>query len=603
MPSTSTLNFRGARQSWARNSSLRASLLHSSSRSSSVITQPNPSPNTADEEDAISLHDKDTAFSYEKRDQLGLRGLIPPARQNLETQLLRVSNQLRSKATSLEKYVMLASLRQTNTRLFYALIMSNMQECLPLVYTPTVGEACQKFSEIYRRPEGLSISLEDKGKVASLVENWPVPAGSPRIAVITDGSRILGLGDLGWNGQGISIGKLSLYVAGAGIHPRATIPIVVDLGTNNQKYLDDPLYLGLRRKRASTEEYIEFLDEVMEALHTKYPNLIIQFEDFSTENAFLFLERYQDKYPMFNDDIQGTGSVILSGFTNAARVASKASGKPLWDQRILMAGAGSAAIGVGKQLMSFFQRQGFTEQEAKERIWTFDSKGLVTTNRGDKLPEHKVYFAREDNGDNQSKTLADAIDFVKPTCILGLSTVKGTFDETVIRKMAALNERPIIFPLSNPTDNSECTFEEAVKWTDGKVLFAAGSPFPEIEAADSPTGKKLIPGQGNNFYVFGGIGLSGALCKASRITPEMVTESALALADSLTEEERAEGRIYPNIARIREISRDVAVRCIKLANQQKVSRDGGYTASMDDEQLRNWVQGEMWLPAYDKLEA
>lgn len=439
--------------------------------------------------------------------------------------------------------------------------------------------------------------------MAEIVDNWPVPAGAPRIAVITDGSRILGLGDLGWNGQGISIGKLSLYIAGAGIHPRATIPIVVDLGTNNKKNLEDPLYLGLRRERPGTEEYIEFVDEVMDALHTKYPNLIIQFEDFTSENAFLFLDRYQNKYPMFNDDIQGTGSVILAGFTNAARIASKESGKPLWDHRILMAGAGSAAVGVGKQLLSFFMRQGLTEQEAKERVWIYDSKGLVTKDRGDRLPDHKVYFAREDNNGQQFKALADAIDYVKPTAILGLSTVKGTFDETVIRKVAALNQRPIIFPLSNPTDNSECTFEEAVKYTDGRVLFAAGSPFPEIDASQSPTGKRMIPGQGNNFLVFPGIGLCAALCKASRITPEIVTESALALSDSLTDAERAEGRLYPKTDRIREISRDIAVRCIQMANKQKVARDGGYTASMDEETLRDWVAGEMWAPKYDKLEA
>lgn len=545
---------------------------------------------------------QDTGFSYEKRDQLGLRGLLPPAKQSLNTQVLRVLHQLRSKSTPLEKHVMLASLRQTNTRLYYATILANKEEILPLIYTPTVGEACQKFSHIYRRPEGLSISLEDKGKIASIVENWPVPAGSPRIAVITDGSRILGLGDLGWNGQGISIGKLSLYVAGAGIHPRATLPIVVDLGTNNKKNLEDPLYLGLRRERASTEEYIEFMDEVMHALHTRYPNLIIQFEDFTSENAFRFLERYQGKYPMFNDDIQGTGSVILAGFTNAARIASKESGRPLHDHRILMAGAGSAAVGVGKQLMSFFTRQGLSADEARERIFITDSKGLVTKDRGDKLAEHKVFFARDDNAGKQIKDLGEIIDYVKPTAILGLSTIKGTFDENVIRKMATLNKRPIIFPLSNPTDNSECTFEEAVKYTEGRVLFAAGSPFAEIDAASSPTGKRMIPGQGNNFLVFPGIGLCAALCKAGRVTNEMITESALALSDALTDQERAEGRLYPNTERIREISRDIAVKCIQMANKQGVTRDGGKTAAMDEEQLRDWVQGEMWTPKYDTAE-
>ena len=584
--------------------SSRQRSLHSASTASFSTSSTQRSKQLADHR-IISdpFPNQDTGFSYEKRDQLGLRGLLPPARQSLNTQVMRIVHQLRGKSTPLEKHVFLAALRQTNTRLYYATILANKEEILPLIYTPTVGEACQKFSHIYRRPEGLSISLEDKGKIASIVENWPVPAGAPRIAVITDGSRILGLGDLGWNGQGISIGKLSLYVAGAGIHPRATLPIVVDLGTNNKKNLEDPLYLGLRRERAGTEEYIEFMDEVMEALHSRYPNLIIQFEDFTSENAFRFLERYQDKYPMFNDDIQGTGSVILAGFTNAARIAAKESGRPLSDQRILMAGAGSAAVGVGKQLMSFFTINGLTEDEARERIYITDSKGLVTKDRGDKLPEHKVFFARDDNNGKQIKDLAEIIDYVKPTAILGLSTVKGTFDENVIRKMAALNQLPIIFPLSNPTDNSECTYEEAVKYTDGKVLFAAGSPFPEIEASQSPTGKRLIPGQGNNFLVFPGIGLCAALCKARRVTPEMITESALALSDALNDDEAAEGRLYPNTERIREISRDIAVRCIRMANKQGVTRDGGKTAAMSEDELREWVHGEMWVPKYDSVEA
>ena len=546
---------------------------------------------------------QDTGFSYERRDQLGLRGLLPPATQSLNTQVQRVLYQLRGKNSPLEKHVFLASLRQTNTRLYYATILAAMEEILPLIYTPTVGEACQKFSHIYRRPEGLSISLNDKGKIASIVDNWPVPSGAPRIAVVTDGSRILGLGDLGWNGQGISIGKLSLYVAGAGIHPRATLPIVVDLGTNNKENLEDPFYLGLRRERASADEYVEFMDEFMNALHTKYPNLIIQFEDFTSDNAFRFLDRYQDKFPMFNDDIQGTGSVILGGFANAAKIAAKASGGEISDHRILMVGAGSAAVGVGKQLMSFFTIHGLSEEEARKRIYITDSKGLVTEDRGDKLAEHKHVFARKDNEGKQFKELPDIIDYVKPTAILGLSTVKGTFDETVIRKMAKLNDRPIIFPLSNPTDNSECTFEEAVKYTDGKVLFAAGSPFPEIDADNSPTGKRLIPGQGNNFYVFPGIGLCAALCKAVRVTNEMITESALALSDALNDTEREEGRLYPNLERIREISGDVAVRCIIQANKQGVARDGGKTANMSEDELRKWVHGEMWVPKYDTVES
>ncbi|PWN91970.1 hypothetical protein FA10DRAFT_292735 [Acaromyces ingoldii] len=537
---------------------------------------------------------EDTAFDQARRDKLGLRGLLPPGHQSLQTQIERTLVQLRSKKTDLGKYVFLSALRVTNVRLFYAVVMQNAEECLPLIYTPVVGEACQKFSKIYRRPEGLTISLEDKGQVAKVIDNWPVPTGAPRIAVLTDGSRILGLGDQGWDGIGISIGKLSLYVAAAGIHPRATIPICVDLGTNNKEKLEDPLYLGLRRERASDAEYTEFLDEVMDALNTKYPNLIVQFEDFSTERAFFFLERYQKNNRVFNDDIQGTGSVVLGGFTNAARVSSKASGRPLHDQKILFFGAGSAGVGVAMQLKSFFTRQGLSDEEAKKRIWLCDSKGLVTNDRGDKLPQHKIHFSRDDNEGKQCKTLIEAVEYIKPTAIIGLSTVPDTFTEEVLQRMAELNKRPIVFPLSNPSHLSECNFETAVKATKGAVIFASGSPFPELDYE----GKHLIPGQGNNLYVFPGIGLAGALCKAGRISDEMITESALALADCLNDEEKAEGRVYPALTRMREISRDVAVRVIQMAIKQGHARDGGYTASMDEDDLRNWVEGEMWKPTY-----
>jgi len=551
-----------------------------------------------------SLRDRftnaDTAFSFEKRDELGMRGLLPPVQETLQQQILRSMTQLRGKKTDLGKYVYLSQLRNTNVRLFYACLLSHTEECLPLIYTPVVGEACQRFSEIYRRPEGLTISLEDKGNVASVVDNWPVPAGSPRIAVVTDGSRILGLGDLGWGGLGIAIGKLSLYIAAAGIHPRATIPIVLDMGTNTQKYLDDPLYLGLRRKRPVTsEEFYEFTDEVMAALHSKFPNLIIQFEDFSTDNAFGTLDRYKNQYPHFNDDIQGTGCVILGGFARAAKMSAEASGRPLHDHHILFFGAGSAGVGVAKQLMAFFRIQGLSEKESRERIWLVDSKGLVTKDRGDKLPAHKVYFAREDNEGAQYKALLDVVDYVKPTAIIGLSTVPNTFDEPVLRRMAELNKRPIVFPLSNPSSLSECSFEQAVKYTNGTAIFAAGSPFPDAEWQ----GKTLKPGQGNNLYVFPGIGLAGSLCKAARITDEMITEAALALADALNDDERAQNLVYPSLKRVREVSRDVATRVIMKANEQKVSRDGGYTASMPEDELREWVQGEMWNPSYNTFTA
>ena len=507
----------------------------------------------------------------------------------------RICHQLDTKKSSFQKHIELSNLRQRNERLFYAYVLKNMVETLPLVYTPTVGEACQKFSSMFRRPEGLTLTIEDKGSIKKCVANWPRPSDTPRVAVITNGSRILGLGDLGWNGMGICIGKLSLYVAGAGVHPQSTIPIAVDVGTDNETLLNDPLYLGLRRKRVSQEEEIELVDEIMEALHERYPNLIIQFEDWSSEKAFLFLDRYKNKYPMFNDDIQGTGAVILGGFINAARLATDKTGKPIEDQRILMVGSGSAAIGVAKQLMQFFLVHGMSEEEARSRIWTTDTKGLVTANRGDHLAEHKKYFARTDNGEEQHKELLDIVNYVKPTVIFGLSTVPGTFSEPVLRKMAELNEHPIIFPLSNPTSKSECTFEEALTYTDGRAIFAAGSPFHHIDY----NGRRRFAEQGNNFYIFPGVGLAGALVRAKHITEDVITESAFALADAVTQEEKDEHRIYPKLERVREVSNYIAFRCIKSLNKYGLSRDDGFTAKMSDEELMAWVKQEMWVPSYD----
>lgn len=536
-----------------------------------------------------------TGFTNEERDQLGIRGLVPPRFNTLEQQEARIRHQFDSKVKPIEKHVALFNLRQRNERLFYYFLIKNLRETLPFVYTPTVGEACQKFSRMFRRAEGLTITIEDKGRVADVVANWPQPADMPRIAVITDGSRILGLGDLGWNGLGISLGKLSLYVAGAGIDPRSTLPIVVDLGTNSEEHLNDPLYLGLPRRRASEEEYVELIDEVMEALHARYPSLIIQFEDWSSDHAFEFLERYQHKYPMFNDDIQGTGAVILGGFINAARISASAANRKETDQRILMVGAGSAAIGVAKQLMSFFLHHGITEEDAKKLIWTTDSKGLITLDRGDTLAQHKLYFARDDNEGQQFKSLEDIVDYVKPTAIVGLSTVAGTFSEGVLRRMAKYNNRPIIFPLSNPTSNSECTFEEALEYTDGSCIFAAGSPFANVEFR----GRTRFADQGNNFYIFPGIGLAGALSKAKHITDDVITAAAFALANSLSPVERSEFRVYPKLERVREISGEVAAACIRVINERGLARDDNHSGSVPVDQLPQWVCDHMWVPTYD----
>ncbi|KAF8636932.1 hypothetical protein AX17_003183 [Amanita inopinata Kibby_2008] len=525
-----------------------------------------------------------TRFTAEKLKH----GLTPPALLE-SVHALRCMAQLHSKEKSIEKYIYLSSLKDHDPRMFYKLCLDNMAEFTPLIYTPTVGDACMQYSHIYRRPEGLFISIKDKGNIGNVLRNWP-KIDDARISVVTDGSRILGLGDLGVNGMPISIGKLSLYVAGAGIRPSSTIPICLDLGTNNEKYLEDPLYLGLRQKRASDEEMTEFMDEFMNEMSAIFPKLMVQFEDFSTDHAFTYLNRYRNKYPVFNDDIQGTGAVVLSGFLNAAKLSSAASGRSLTDHRILFFGAGSAGVGVASQLMSFFTLNGLSKEEARERVWLVDSQGLVYNARG-RLAEHKKYFSRSDYEGPPITNLMDIIAFVKPTALLGLSTISGAFTSEVIQLMAQLNPKPIIFPLSNPVRLSECSFQDAVEHTNGTVLFASGSPFPEQQFNT----RTLYPGQGNNMYIFPGLGLASILSKATSVTDSMVEASSLGLADALTEEERSMELLYPRIERIREISAHIAEQVIRAAQKAGVDRLPELR-TMDDIQLVSYIKRKMWNP-------
>ncbi|KAF8155726.1 hypothetical protein B0H34DRAFT_659414 [Crassisporium funariophilum] len=516
------------------------------------------------------------------------RGLVPPVLDN-DIHAQRCLAQLRSKDKDLEKYIYLSHLKNEDPAMFYKLCLQNMAEFTPLIYTPTVGDACVQFSQIYRRPEGLYVSIKDKGKIRSVLSNWP-KLDEARISVVTDGSRILGLGDLGVNGMGISIGKLSLYIAGAGIRPESTIPICLDLGTNTQKFLDDPFYLGMRQKRVPDQEMEEFMDEFMHEMSTAFPKLMIQFEDFSTDNAFKYLQRFRYKYPVFNDDIQGTGAVVLSGFLNAAKLSSDASGRPLSSHRILFFGAGSAGVGVASQLMSFFTLLGMSEDEARRQIWLVDSQGLVYDARG-RLAEHKKYFSRDDYHGQPMTSLLDIIDYVKPTALFGLSTITGAFTTDVIKAMAANNPRPIIFSLSNPVKLSECSFADAVEHTRGTVLFASGSPFPEQEFQ----GRTLYPGQGNNMYIFPGLGLGAIVARVSQVTDTMVEASSLGLANSLDEVERSLGLLYPRIERIREISAHIAKEVIRAAQKAGVDRSPDLR-SMTDNELLTFVNQKMWNP-------
>ncbi|KAJ2000676.1 hypothetical protein H4R26_004504 [Coemansia thaxteri] len=520
-----------------------------------------------------------TALPYETRTALHLKGLVPSGVEDFSTQETRAYAQLKNKGSDLEKYIFLSWLRNTNLNLFYRLVLKHLKEIAPIIYTPTVGQACQEFSHIYpflappSAVDGLYIPLNEVDSIDEIIENYraSIPEGcEPETTVITDGSRILGLGDLGMNGMGIPVGKLQLYVAAAGLDPTRCLPIVLDFGTDNAKYLEDPLYLGIRQRRPDDKEFYEATGKVINGLTAAFPNIFIQFEDFNTPHAFGLLEQWRNKTLCFNDDIQGTGSVILAGFISALKLA----GIPAQDQRVLFVGAGSAGVGVAKQLVDYLViEHGIPEPQAKAMFWFVDSRGIITANRGDTLADHKVYFARSDNGDTQCKDLEEAIEYVKPTALIGLSTIYKAFNEKILTRMNELNRqaRPIIFPLSNPKTKAECTFEEAMQYTDNRVLFASGTAFPEYTIPG--TDDTRVPGQGNNMYVFPPIGLGAKLARPIRITDSMIFAVSKALSNTLSGDEIARGELYPRIERIRETSAQVAAAFIHQAVREGLAQD------------------------------
>ncbi|KAI1375153.1 hypothetical protein F4677DRAFT_423301 [Hypoxylon crocopeplum] len=530
------------------------------------------------------LWNKGLSFTPDERVSKNLTGLIPHAMESVDTQVARCMKVINSRQTNIDKYMYLSSLKSQNYDLFYRVLIDNVRDLMPLVYTPTIGDVCLQYSTLYTRPEALYISIKQRRSIRTILKNWPYP--NPEICVVTDGSRILGLGDLGVNGVGISIGKLSLYTGAAGIHPEKTLPIVLDVGTNNEGNLKDPLYLGLRARRPAPSVAQEFMDEFMEAAADVFPNMVVQFEDFETEKAFAYLARYRNKYKCFNDDIQGTGAVVLAGYIGAVNL----SGVPLEEQRLVFMGAGSAGVGVAKQMVEYYTRRGLSEQAAKEKFWLVDTKGLVTLDRGDKLADHKKYFARADNSGHQFRTLEEVIEYVRPSALVGLTATFGVFTESTIRALKASvdaggsGRRPILFPLSNPLTKAECTFEQAVQWTDGTVIFASGSPFSPFAVKAGDHAVTYWPNQGNNVYVFPGLGLGAILAKASKITDEMVYISASSLSESLNAEEIHKGLIYPRIERVRDASVVVAREVMKAARREGVS-------TLPDEQ---WVEWEEW---------
>jgi len=520
---------------------------------------------------------KGTAFTAKERDEYGVRGLLPPRVLSQDEQATRVMKYIRQLPNDLERYIALNALHDRNEQLFLRVVGDNIDEIQPLIYTPTVGLACQKYGHIFQRPRGLFIGINDRGHVAQVLRNWPNAA---TIIVVTDGERILGLGDLGANGMGIPVGKLSLYSACAGIDPINCLPVTIDVGTNNGELLSDPYYIGLRQRRVRGKEYDEFIEEFITAAQEVFPGVLIQFEDFANHNAFRLLRDYRERAPIFNDDIQGTAAVALAGIFSALRV----TGGKLTDQTILFLGAGEAATGIADLVVSAMNAQGVAEDAARRRCWLFDSRGLVVKSRTD-LAEHKLAYAHEAASIGDFLT---AVKTLKPTAIIGVAAVGGTFTREVLEEMARINERPIVFALSNPTSKSECTAEEAYRHTGGRALFACGSPFDPVTL----DGKIFVPRQGNNSYIFPGVGLGAIVSRASQIPDDMFMAAAHMLAQQVSESDLEKGALYPALPRIREVSAQIATAVAEKAYALKL------TEEKKPVDLGAFVRGQMYDPRY-----
>jgi malate dehydrogenase (oxaloacetate-decarboxylating)(NADP+) len=508
------------------------------------------------------LHDprlnKGTAFTETERRAYGLEGLLPPAVTSIDLQVARRRVEIASLSDDLQKYLVLSDLQARNERLFYAVMMSDPATYMPLVYTPTVGEACQKFGHIFRSPRGMYLPISAKGRLREILRNWPEK--DVRFIVATDGERILGLGDLGAGGMGIPLGKLALYTACAGVPPKHCLPIVLDVGTNRDELHDDPLYIGLRQARVRGDEYMSFVDEFVSAVQALYPKCCIQWEDFANINAVPILARYRDQICTFNDDIQGTAGVALAGIFAALRI----TGQKLVDQRFLFLGGGSAGTGIAELISMAMTMVGMNIRDARSRNALFDINGLLVTSRTD-LADFQKPFAQDRA---PISTFVDAIRTIRPTGIIGVSTVPKLFNQDVIAAMAEINERPIIFPYSNPTSRSECTAEEAYRWSGGRAVFASGSPFPPVEI----DGKRIVPGQGNNVYIFPAMGMAVFATEASRVTEEMFIVAARAVAEQVSEENLSSGLIYPPQSLILEASLHVAERIAAYIFDQGLAR-------------------------------
>lgn len=520
---------------------------------------------------------KSSAFTREEREELGLRGLLPYSATDMPRQQDRVLENLRRKAYDIEKYIFLVALQERNERLFYRTVIDNIEEIMPLIYTPTVGQACKEFAHIFRKPKGFYITPEDRGDIRKILDNWPDQ--QVKVIVVTDGQRILGLGDLGANGMGISIGKLALYTACAGIHPHDCLPVMLDVGTNNEELLNDPLYLGYPHKRIEGQEYLSLVEEFILAVQEKFPKALVQFEDFLTPNAYALLEIYRDRVLCFNDDIQGTAAVTLAGVYASTRVTNV----EFQDLRIMFLGAGSAATGIGDLMVAAFKEKGLSTSEALEHLWFVDQNGLVVKGRDDLMP-HNLPYAHE----LPQLSFIDAIKKMKPHILIGATGAPGTFTETVVQLMSELNERPAIFALSNPTSRAECTAEEAYAWSGGKAIFTSGSPFDPVVI----NGHEYISGQGNNAYVFPGIGLGAVACNVSKITDAMFLAAAEELANTVSKKGLDAGTLYPPLSDIRDVSLEIAVAVAEVAF------DSNLAGISRPESIREHIRSLMYDPSY-----
>ena len=529
------------------------------------------------------LHDpllnKGTAFTTHEREAFGLRGLLPPHVATIEEQAARIMENYRQKPTDLERFIHLTALHDRNETLFYRVVIDHLEEMMPIVYTPTVGQACQLYGHIYRRARGLWLSIDDQGDMARIMRNWP--NRDVRAIVVTDGERILGLGDLGVSGMGIPVGKLALYTACAGVHPSYCLPIALDVGTNNEALLKDPLYFGTKRRRVRGEEYDSFIEEFVRAVTEVFPNALIQFEDFGNTNAFRLLHRYRDRVCTFNDDIQGTAAVTLAGVFSALRI----TGGKLTEQKFLFLGAGEAGVGIADLIVSTLVKEGLQEAEARERCYFVDSKGLVVKSRAG-LQDHKKPYAHDYA---PLPDLATAVEDLKPTVLVGVSGQPQTFTRPVIEAMAKLNERPVVFALSNPTSKAECTAQQAYEWTGGRAIYASGSPFDPVTLE----GKRYVPGQGNNAYIFPGVALGVIATGASRVTDEMFAAAAAALAHTVSKSDLDSGLIYPPLGKVRQVSADIAVAVARIAFERKLA------TLPEPKDLPAYIRSRMWEPKYE----